>query len=766
MSARAEYAQAMTGSTADSSRLTASMAVRPARVAVLVPKVEGWSWLAMFEGALAAQGRCWGGSANLLFPLSDDLTDNDVFWELADRFDADMYVAYSPVYADVQEILPDLHKSFIDRQRARFTSEHGAETAERLVGEIAKHRAIEGQVGTVQLEPIRRRLAPFYNSADNWLLPTVSGSSSPPWPLMDATSFADLPSEVSSSTTTRGLAARLVLTANIGRLTADTRDALRKRDITVIDETIGHPLPWAQAAVDRWRAEHPVSAWALSNWGLAPYRSGGVSPGISAVVVGDTPWDFVLFYALKRMTGQAWWLPSWLRRNRMYMWRLTHALEFAAPQQGREVAVVSVSSGAARRQAAEDLRSTDGKPLAGEVTDWRTVLPDRPLRLFERDNQGRNQPLDLANGATLALATPIPKHVGTPRPTDMHWITEVQGAQWTPVRHPALGTRLIDASLYTSEQLRTTRDGLAYMCPNVMIFGGEGLESVVVRPNVRPMPLLGQLQGILKPLGWRAELSDKGIYATECATLFGGVGDLVSALRDPPIRALLDAYIAKQAPGQFLSHDNRRYLSWKNLTELRATGTDGIEQAVLFGLLASGVLERGLILQCQRCRQKVWYHLDNIGTTFVCNRCRLGQAVEPGWGPGDEPVWFYRLAEVLYQFLKNNGDLPVLGVHDQFGDSGHVDQSYELDLFPPHGKGWEMDILVSAGCRLWIGEATKTGNFDEDRLKKVAHLANLVDAYGVLLITSKASWPTATQAATTAAFSGRWPQFEMVAGVK
>jgi hypothetical protein len=90
-------------------------------------------------------------------------------------------------------------------------------------------------------------------------------------------------------------AARLVLTANAGRLTNGTRDALSERDIAVIDETLSHPLSWSQVAMDRRRPEQSVPPWELGERGLALYRSGGYSPEVSALVVGDTPWDFVLF---------------------------------------------------------------------------------------------------------------------------------------------------------------------------------------------------------------------------------------------------------------------------------------------------------------------------------------------------------------------------------------------------------------------------------------------------------------------------------------
>jgi hypothetical protein len=269
---------------------------------------------------------------------------------------------------------------------------------------------------------------------------------------------------------------------------------------------------------------------------------------------------------------------------------------------------------------------------------------------------------------------------------------------------------------------------------------------------------------VLEPHGWRVEPSDKGIYAAEAAKLFGGSERLAFALREPRTRKLFQAFLAKTGPGQLLSHDGRRFLSWATVAEKILDNESASETLPV--LLASSAIERGLLLKCQRCRQKAWYHLAAVSESFTCNRCRLLQDVEPGWGPGNEPVWFYRLAEVLYQFLRSNGDLPLLAVHDEFGDHPIVAQSYELDLFPSDADKWEMDIFVSDGPQLWIGEATTTGRLDPGRLKTVAEFAKLVDPYGVLLATSKQRWASATMSEATSAFpSGSWPRLKMLTGV-
>ena len=746
-------------------RFVASLGVRPARAAVLVPKVKGWSWLAMFEGALAAQSRCWGGSANLLFPISGDMKDRDLFWALAERFDADTFVAYEPRYSDVAEILPAWYKAWVERQRAAFSEEHGEDTADDLMQQIASTRAIHGEFAQDWLAPIRRRLAPLYHH-DNWIIRGQSGSDPPPQPLMDVTQFLEPPERVWSPSTRLGRSAQLLLTATLGRLTAATRVALEERDVAIATQLLDDKLSWSDAATGGRPNYAPYLApWHMSNAGLSLYRRHGKFTEYSALVAGDTPWDFALFYALLRMTGQAWWLPSWLRRNQTYMWRLAHALEHDAPHEGRTAAVVSASSRDTARDVAAGLRTIQGVTghLNIDAVDWRQVLPDTPLRPFETDNAGRAETFEVIDGETLPLPTPLPRQVKTKPATAVRWVTDMHGAEWTPLRHSMLGPKLLVDGFYESGNVRTGSDGIVYTCPNVIIFAGEGLEGAVARPRIRPAPLIDQVRTILEPSNWRVELSDKGIYASESASLFGSTSELVVALREPTTRAILDAYLSDKAPGQLLT-DGRRYLSLRNVATV--VDDDNKAKTTLRDLLARAVVERGLILGCERCRQKAWYDLGGVEATFACGRCHRIQDVEGHWGPSDEPPWFYRLAEVLYQFMRHDGFLPILAVHDMFSERTRFEQSYELDFFQPDGEKFEIDIVVSDGPRLWIGEATVTGSFEKGRLERVAEAAAVLDPYGLLLATSKRRWSQGVEAEAEKVFPGpRWPEVQLVTGV-
>jgi hypothetical protein len=142
---------------------------------------------------------------------------------------------------------------------------------------------------------------------------------------------------------------------------------------------------------------------------------------------------------------------------------------------------------------------------------------------------------------------------------------------------------------------------------------------------------------------------------------------------------------------------------------------------------------------------------------------------------GHEPPWRYGLAEVIYQFLTHNGDLPLLAAHDFLREratdrpaaASRHEYVGELDILDPDGVKHELDILLADWTELWVGEATtksrleNTNNDEHERLQRFRETADLLSARGALLITSGA-WEPNTVARARAAFQGIWPRLEII----
>jgi len=249
--------------------------------------------------------------------------------------------------------------------------------------------------------------------------------------------------------------------------------------------------------------------------------------------------------------------------------------------------------------------------------------------------------------------------------------------------------------------------------------------------------------------------------------MFGGFKELCNALRDPHVRAVIDAFRGqpKGTPGRHLSSDNRRYLTWKHFEKLLP---DDVRPTTVERLIGRGVLRRGLILKCARCRQEAWHALGALGETFECNRCHLEQILDRRrWLGEDEPAWCYRMAEVLYQFLEHDGELPLLAVQEMFDASTRpVAHAFELEVVPPGRKRREVDIFSTDGYRLWVGEANKDGRFEAGRLPFLANLAAVLDAYGVVLTTSRSDWPPATLNEARSVLTDPWRRLRMIPNVR
>jgi hypothetical protein len=749
----------------DQSHIVLGAAARPARLGVLVPvALKGVSWVRTFEAALAAQVRYWGGRGNLLFPLSANLTDQELFWELADRFDADAFVTYAPTWRELQEFGPQLYDHHMTKFRAEAGAKFDAEDVDDLARQLDTRIAFDVRPRPEQVALLRRRLAPFHHGREDSHLDSFNGVDAAAWPFTDTVDFADLPSLIVEVTFRGGPVRKLLETAVAGRLPGAVREALEEQGVAVRDEAFGR-YEWVRLAIDRARNARASVPWTLADQGLGLYGSAGSTRLPAALVVGNTAWDFCLYYALKRMTGMAWWLPSWLRKDDLYLHSLSTAMQYEAAAQGRDVAVVSASSTKARDEVLKSMSRFTVPSIKASAMDWRDVLPDDPLRYYSRDDEGRMRPMPLRDGALVDLETPIPRHTRTRVPNELRWLTEVQGKTWTPIRHPRVAMQVLGGMHAATELVRTTRDGVAYFSPNPLILGGATLESSVVRPVLSPLPLVEQVRGALEEAGWTCGSSDKGIYAIESMRLFGGFEELCQALRDPVTRSLIDAYRAKHGPGRRLSHDNRRYLTWENFGQVVP---DAAVADVIDPLLAAGVLVRGLVLKCLRCRQEAWHPLRAVGDEFECARCGTIQVLErQSWLGTNEPTWSYRLAEVLYQLLEHDGELPLLGVRDAFADSRRpVAYAYELELTSPTGVSLEIDIFSADGYRLWVGEAKKDGRFDHERIQTLASVADVVDAYGVMLTTSKRVWPDSTTRNARGVFDGRWPKLLLLAGVR
>lgn len=728
--------------------------------------IEGLSWPLVAECALASQSQVWGGQANLLFPMTPGFDQSELFWALADRLDADTYVNFGLAAADMETVEPEWYR----RERARIDSQLTGVDDEQgdFLAEFHRQPVAVAEVGADLKAQLVDRFGAIDGRGDGFLPFTTMDEPGWPWG-MDVSSLGQLPEQVVDLQTDPRLGGvrKLLTTTTSGRLSNRLRAALGEKGVSIREQVVGDRIAWVRGVTNERESDSDVAPWALSETGLAWYRIGHSRQTPAVLVVGNNPWDFALFYALRRWTSLAWWLPSWLLRDQQFVRRLGVEIERLTRSSGRDLVVTTTSTISQRDRIARSLTGWRG-PISAGVAHWQELLPDEPGRYFEYEHMGRPTPVLLLGEETPELSTPLPQVAAENDDHQTRWMVEARIDGWSPIRASSeLAAKALLAPHYEHGMVRASRYGLAYFNPNVMTFSGQALASNTVRPKIRPLPLLAQLRARLDPHGWSCERSDKGIYASQTIELFGGVEITCQALRDPLLRPVLDTYqrVPKDdevLPGRFLSQDQRRYLTLRDIRKI--VGEQGAGDA-LERLVERQVLIRGLSLKCRRCRQEGWYGLDEFSREYRCRRCSLDQPIQKGWWLGvEEPAWLYRLAEVVHQFLLADGDVPLLAAWDRFGPAGRpLDITNELRFTRSDGSNFETDIVLSSGHELWLGEATSSTDLQPlDRLDQLGELSNLLSAYGVVLATSTSGFKKAVRDRFSEVFSLPWPKSEIV----
>jgi hypothetical protein len=755
--------------------LSGTLVSRPVRVCVFVPDIEGVPWERLVEHALASQMRVWGGTSNLVVPTGWEVADDEVFWRVVDRYDPDIVGLHVPVYGDLEDVAPDQYGQALARLEERLTELGFDEDAQ--ANEKSRFRnqpAWMWDISSALRSQLVKRVAPLHLNETGPRDVHLDGTSEPAYPLVDVTALREIPGSVLDISTTLDELDQLLLTHAVGRLVPPLKRALEGREVAISPVVIEHE----QVLFGHlWPNQRMVSDYTYPNslpaTGLAQ-RLFIEERGQVVVVVGDDRRDFLLFHGLSRLRPYIYWLPSRRMNNEPFIRELTEATRRAAQGSGANaISVTTASSDEDASAAVELLNDLPGRglPEASRV-EWSSLVPRSSLSVADARSE-RRVSLLRHEGETQDLPTPVPASVSSDDPFSLRWMVDVEIQGWKPARHPSLAREVFRGPLVSSMDSRASLTGPAYFGLSPLTQAFLGLEGSTARPRLRPRPVVEQVSDVLRPLGWEASLSDKGAFALHSARLFGGVEELSVALRVEAKRRLLDAYLTPTTtndPGRFLKDTRRRYLS---LAEAGGVVGEGDISALAADLYDRGVLVRGHILKCEQCRATSFYSLTEE-QEFSCVRCRTVQrATRFSWLGTPEPDFRYALAEVLYQFLDNNGHLPLLAAYEQFvvGRSRErqpFDFAFEVDLTSPEGELSEHDIVALWGAELWLGEATvgeRLGKTNAEEIERLGRLKEVAEALSVrgLIFATTGEFSSATKQNVKAAFTDPvWPEIAYV----
>lgn len=756
--------------------LSLTLGVRPARGLVLVPEIPALPWMRAFEAAVASQMRYWGGGQSIVVPYSDTIAENPLFWALLDRADPDQIRVYTGSVAEMEELDPEWFEAARQAQEAELAGLPGEHTT--YWDDWRQLQLVEYAIPAMLRDDVTRRVAPLqFPGWEDWIW--TNGATEPLEPFSDVTLFRDLPPTVTDvSRANLGDLERLLLTVEVGRLPPAMRAALVSRGTNIQIEELAGAGP-ARMMIFRRQPSDNVYPLAVSEIGLAWYRSGQFRPLPIPIVVGDDPWDFALFYAPRRWRSLAYWVPESSLDDEAFCRNLIAAVEMRQALAYGAV-VVSASSEELGESARERLaewqqRMSGGRPPRVDLqsTVWANVVPGPINRLFERNNFDRPQALYLHEGRTPELPTPTPELVATDEVHTLRWFTDVAVEGWGALRDADLAPAVLVGGGLDRERLRVGRDAPTYLSPQAITLSGMSPKSAALRPQLAPLTLEEQVRRVADRGDWRVTKSDKGVYASESAQLFGSEIELATALRDPALRRVIDAFLVlddESGRGRLLA-DRRRYLTHQDFAEV--AGSEEAER-VLDRLEETGAVTRGLVLKCRRCRAGGFYTMAESDPTFRCKSCRLEQRpTRASWLNTVEPTWHYGLDEVLRRFIEQRGQLPLFAAIDLIADPDDpalAEFAFELE-FRRDDAALEFDIVGRRASELWVGEASIRerlaggGASEHARLDLIHRLADELNARHVVLATS-GEFREATRNAAAARLQSPWYELHILEGVR
>jgi hypothetical protein len=185
--------------------------------------------------------------------------------------------------------------------------------------------------------------------------------------------------------------------------------------------------------------------------------------------------------------------------------------------------------------------------------------------------------------------------------------------------------------------------------------------------------------------------------------------------------------------------------------------------AVIDDYISRKIFYRGLILRCSNCCDVGWFSVDEITHNFTCRRCGKNQQyTKANWRHPDEPSWFYKLDEIVYQALLNNSAVPILtldALREKCKESFLFCPELRINVHGEKRNFMELDICCVPDGKLCIGEAKSNGTLAakgvsaSEAATKYRDLAVKLGATRVIFSTSSQAWDQASEIAIDSSFS-------------
>jgi hypothetical protein len=761
--------------------------VRPARVAVFLYQDDP-NWQSTCIRIIEFFSAAWGGGYNIIVP-TDGKTIPQQFWQILDIYDADYFFFYYHTGKDVKLNEPEKYAQWVEKELEHFVKTgpvSDIDSARKQIDEALMRSQLTSQPSAELRSQLIKKLAPFHFE-DHAFEGGISVGSVPNYPLAPLTKLlpnVEHPARIVTYEPKYGGLYPLWITSVTGSQTEEMTaefNALGVLTETTPADNYGPVDLFVSPIEGMRRAQYQlVTPFDLSNidTGLyQPVRAMARNEPI-VLVLGDTLADFCLYYSLARLRHSVIWLPLTFLRSQSetgghrtlldgYVDHLKNAASISQRQRDPKYTLVSASADKDHFDSAIRALDEAGYGRSNLIGESVTVGPDlrtllqHPLRLYERDNVFRPSPLAISETAVLDFfETPKPKNFNRIDPYENRWITEINIPAHQLPRNHHIGQWVVRHPTSLSNTARVAKSGISYFCPNSAYFGGD-IDTSLVRPTVHIPDAFQTFEYLFDREGYSASTSDKGFFARDTVQKFGNLSTVGSLLRPTAMREMLLKFLDHLKPAQgahdegAVLNDKRRYLNLPTISKY--LGSDKAAQAAIELLLTAQVLQRGFIFKCRLCRNADWFSLDEVSQSFKCKRCGRTQGISAQnyWYGEHEPGWFYKLDEIVYQFLRHNGYVTLLAL-DYLKRKAKESFLYTPDMeLTKHGATdviMELDILCIPDGVMSIGEAKKEDRLGSSKREEIEtvqrynRLAEQIGAESLVFATFADSWSDRTQA--------------------
>jgi len=764
--------------------VSAAVALRPPRIAILVAADEHWRDWAMT--ALTIASGYWGGGGWILVPF--DIKSSrpaPEFAEIVRAYDPDHVVSIDLHWQLFEEWYPGrirINGVADDMERRRMIANHHEHTtvreSDKAREEVASWCSPMRSVRFRDDQPREREQVTKLRAYDPDARFGRGFAPSPP-------PSDPLCARLAASSVWRsdfGLMAAM----RVGVAQSDSATGARpeptRDDLGWLIRSIGDAptsLIWNPTTIET-KASAGLKKWFLADQRLLQVSNGYIEDR-AAMVVGDTGIDFALAVAYDRLVGNGIWLPRALVDDdeifrdhvQAATWMLTTDLE-------GDVSHMSVSS------------SSEPTPYLNAVA---SRIADSPLTPGLQRGQDRCEEtvrvgppiindgyLEFLVDEHIGVATSIPVRatengsteaisgLETPAPSDLiyplnsgrvpYWYVDVArfGDKTPRGRDIPAHALVANEGPLRSVKLRASRESVT-IDPHSMglVMAGSFLPGRIGRPRLRELSMMAWVEAMAEPEGLGVRLSQPGRQAELVRRRLGSRAALLD-LMTPTNVTMLRAFIPREKaptsaerkadPETVVLDDLDPFLTFEAMKTLFGGDADATTTLV-DRLTTSRLLRRGLILDCTECGRPSFVDADRVAQVYECSRCAAMNAlVSARWKEKrPEPRWFYDLYAAFRELLGANGDTVLLGAAQLRSSSSSYVDSSELEFYEIQtGKTVaEIDVIASVNRDLVLVEGKSNGKFNgkanrEDHAAKMLRVAKVLRANRIVFATTEEEW--------------------------